>query len=61
MDPEGRGQKQLTFHKTDGVRVPSYAPKAEKITYEYNSEIWLLDLKSGKDAQVKIDVTTDDT
>lgn len=60
MDLQGGSQKQLTFHKTDGVRVPSYAPRGEKIAYEWNSEIWLLDVRSGKTGQVKIDVTTDE-
>lgn len=60
MDLEGGSQKQLTFHKEDGARIPSYAPLGEKIAYEYNSEIWLLDLKSGKTGPVRIDVVTDE-
>lgn len=60
MDLTGGTQKQLTFHETDGVRVPSYAPLADKIAYEYNSEIWIVDLKTGKTAPVTIDVTTDE-
>lgn len=60
MDLNGSGEKQLTFHTTDGARIPSYAPQAEKIAYEYNSEIWLLDLKGGKTAQVPIDIRTDE-
>lgn len=60
MDTSGGAQKQLTFHETDGARIPSYAPKADRIAYEYNSEIWLLDLKTGKTAQVPIDVSTDE-
>ncbi|MFN3653617.1 MAG: S41 family peptidase [Armatimonadota bacterium] len=60
MDTRGGAQKQLTFHETDGVRVPSYAPKADRIAYEFNSEIWLLDLKSGKTRAVPIEAVTDD-
>lgn len=60
MDTSGGAQKQLTFHETDGARVPSYAPKGEKIAYEYNSQIWLLDLKSGKTAAVPIEAVTDE-
>jgi len=60
MDLEGGNQHQLTQHTTDGVRVPGYQPNADKLVYEYNSEIWLLDLKSGKSAQVPIDIATDD-
>ncbi len=60
MDLKGGAQRQLTFHTTDGARIPSYAPLGEKIAYEYNSEIWLLDLKSGKSAAVPIEVRTDE-
>jgi tricorn protease len=60
MDLTGGAQKQLTFHETDGVRIPSYAPVGEKIAYEYGSEIWVLDLKTGKTAPVKIEAATDE-
>ncbi len=60
MDLAGGAQKQLTFHEADGVRIPSYAPKAEKIAYEYGSQIWLLDLKSGRSAPVAIEARPDD-
>lgn len=60
MDLAGGNQRQLTQHTTDGVRIPNYQPNADKLVYEYNSEIWLLDLKSGKYAQVPIDIATDE-
>ncbi|HTE21166.1 MAG TPA: hypothetical protein VK689_22605, partial [Armatimonadota bacterium] len=60
MDLAGGEQKQLTFHQADGARIPSYAPGGERIAYEYNSEIWLLDLKSGKSGAVRIDASTDE-
>ncbi len=60
MGLDGGSQKQLTHFTTDGVRLPSYAPRADKIAFEYNSEIWTLDLKSGKSAPVNIDVRADD-
>jgi tricorn protease len=59
MDLSGGNQRQLTSHDTDGVRLPTYAPGADRIAYEYNSEIWVLDLKSGKTAPVRIDVTAE--
>lgn len=60
MDLNGGNQRQLTHHTTDGARVPGYQPNADKLVYEYNSEIWLLDLKSGKYHQVPIDIETDE-
>jgi tricorn protease len=60
MDTNGGSPKQLTFHQTDGARVPNYAPKGDKIAYEYNSEVWILDLKSGKTAAVPIEAVTDE-
>jgi len=60
MDVDGSNQRQLTQHTTDGARIPSYQPRADKLVYEFNSEIWLLDPKSGKSAPVPVEVTTDD-
>jgi tricorn protease len=59
MELAGGAQKQLTFHTSDGVRIPSYAPQAEKIAYEYASGIWILDLRSGKTAPVPIEAVSD--
>lgn len=60
MDLNGGAQKQHTFHTTDGARIPSLAPKADRLVYEYNSEIWLLDLKTNRTAPVRIDIATDE-
>jgi tricorn protease len=60
MDLTGGNQKQHTFHTTDGVRIPSLAARADRIVYEYNSEIWLLDTASGKSAAVPVDVAVDE-
>jgi len=60
MDPTGGNQKQHTFHTTDGARIPNLAARADRIAYEYNSEIWLLDIAAGKSAAVPIDIATDE-
>lgn len=60
MDLNGGNQKQHTFHTTDGARIPSLAPKADRLVYEFNSEIWLLDIAANKSAPVRIDISTDE-
>jgi tricorn protease len=60
MDLQGGQKKQLTFHTQDGVRLPSYAPQGDRIAYEYDSGIWLLDLKTGQSREVPIDIVTDE-
>lgn len=60
MDLAGGAQKQHTFHTTDGARVPNLALRADRLVYEYDSEIWLLDIGSNKSARVNIDITTEE-
>jgi len=60
MNRDGGEKTQITNHQGDGVRVPSYAPKAQKMVYEYDSSIYLLNTRNKKTAPVTIDIETDD-
>ena len=60
MNPEGGEKTQITTHKGDGVRIPSYAAKAHKMVYEYESGIYLLDTRSRKTAPVTIEIESDE-
>lgn len=59
MDRKGGRQRQLTKFTTDGVRLPDLSADGRKIVFEYNSEIWVYDTKSGASHAVPIEAPSD--
>jgi tricorn protease len=59
MDRKGERQRQLTKHTTDGVRLPDISADGRKIVYEFDSEIWVYDTKSGAAHSVSIEAPSD--
>src|SRR4051794_25832820 len=59
MDRKGGRQRQLTHHKADGVRLPDISADGRKIVYEYVSEIWICDTKSGDSHPIPIQAASD--
>lgn len=53
------GNKQLTKHSDGTVRNPQVSADGRWIAYEFNSEIWTYDLKTGANQRVEIDVPDD--
>ena len=60
MDLDGNNKKQLTFHKTDGVRSPSISLNGNYIAYERGTDIWIYDVNQGKTEKIKIYAPSDE-
>lgn len=60
MDRKGGHQRQLTHTTTDGVRLPDISADGRKIVYEYDSEIWIYDTKTGTTHPIPIQAASDD-
>jgi len=59
--PEGGGKPvQVTHHKDGSLFFPSISSDGKVIVYEENFGLWKLDTATGKTAEVKIDITSDD-
>ena len=59
MNPDGSGKKQLTSHKDDGAYYANISRNTDILTYTRGSEIWLLNLATGKNEPLKISVPGD--
>lgn len=59
MTPQGQGAKKLTDHGGGTLRWPSMSPSGH-VAYEYDSEVFVLDIKSGATKKVTIDVPDDE-
>jgi tricorn protease len=59
MDRKGGHPRQITHYQSDGVRLPDISADGKKIVYEYNSEIWICDTKSGAGHAVPIQAPSD--
>ncbi len=59
MDLDGSNKKQLTFHQDDGVYFANIARQAGVLAYCRASDIWILNLETGKYAPLKIEVPDD--
>jgi len=59
MNGDGTGARQLTQHTTGTVRWPSVAANGRSAVYEQDSDVWILDLESGKHRRIEIDAPTD--
>ena len=46
---------QMTFHKDDDVQFPYLDKEQSQIVYEYEFELWLLDLKTKKTKKINLD------
>jgi len=57
MTPEGRELKQHTRHRDFDVQSASLSEG--RIAYQCGADLWLLDLKSGKDAPVPVTLASD--
>jgi len=57
MDPNGRDLKQHTHHR--GWDIGSAALSNGRIVYQCGADLWLLDLKTGKDAIIPIALVSD--
>jgi tricorn protease len=58
---KGGGQPvQVTRHTDGNVFYPSMSPDGKVIVYEENFGIWKLEVASGKTAEIKIDINTDE-
>lgn len=59
--PEGGGRAvQVTHHTTGRMFFPSISSDGKTIVYEEDAGLWKLDTKTGKSAQIKIDIASDD-
>jgi len=64
MSASGQQPEQITHHKGDAVRYPTIARDGSRIVYEYNFEIWVLPLNTGRQqpaSEVKTVARTPDT
>lgn len=59
MNPDGSGKRKLTNHVGDRVRYPSMSAEGNAIAYEYDSEIWIYDIRTNKTRKVDIKVPAD--
>ncbi|MFZ1946144.1 MAG: S41 family peptidase [bacterium] len=57
IDAGGGDARQHTFHKDYDVRWPAYA--AGRVVYECGGDLYLLDVASDRDAQMRIEVPSD--
>jgi tricorn protease len=57
MSPDGKDLKQQTRHKDFDVQSASLSDG--RIAYQCGADLWLLDLKSGKDAPVPVTLASD--
>ncbi len=59
MKADGSQPRQLTFHQDDGVWFANIARQAPVLAYCRGSEIWILNLDTGKSVPIKIEVPDD--
>jgi len=59
MNSDGSGKRKLTNHMGDRVRYPSMSVDGNTIAYEYDSEIWIYDIRNHKTRKVDIEVPAD--
>lgn len=59
MKEDGSNPKQLTNHTEGTLRMPSISADGTRIAYEFESEIWMLDSKTGQTNEVRIEVPDD--
>ncbi len=59
MNASGGAMKQLTDHSGAAMRWSSLSDGGKAIAYEFDSEIWVLDLTSMKTAKVDVEVPSD--
>jgi tricorn protease len=57
MAPDGHDLKEETHHR--GMDVQSASLSEGRIVYQLGADLWLLDLKTGKDAAVPITIVSD--
>jgi tricorn protease len=57
MDPHGKNAKQITKHT--GFDVQSASLSDGRIVYQCGADLWLLDLKSNRDAMIPITLASD--
>ncbi|MBL8060234.1 MAG: PD40 domain-containing protein [Chthonomonas sp.] len=57
MNADGKGMKPLTKHKGGTLRWPTLAK--DSIVYEYDSELWHYDVKTGASKPLEIEVPED--
>jgi tricorn protease len=60
MNRDGKGARQLTKHSDGTLRFPSIDAKGTVIAYDFNSEIYALDLKTNESRKVTIRVPEDE-
>ena len=60
MDLNGGHKAQVTKHKGDGVRNMRLSANGAKMVYEYESQIYIADAKSGEAHPVNIEAPCDD-
>ena len=57
MDKDGHGLKEETHHK--GLDVQYASISEGRVVYQHGADLWLLDLKTGRDALVPITIVSD--
>lgn len=59
MNGDGSSPKQLTQHRDGTLRYPTVDASGTKLVYEFESALWSLDVKTGEDEPLQIDVPED--
>ncbi len=60
MGADGSGAAAVTTFTSDGIRYPQMTRDGRAIFFEYDSEIWRLDVTSGKSQMVALSAPSDD-
>lgn len=59
MNPDGSGKRRLTDHRDGTVRFCSVSKDGRFVAYDFESELWVLDIDSGKSTKLAVDVPAD--
>ena len=59
MNPDGTGKKRLTDHRDGTIRYSSVSADGRFVAYDFESDLWVLDVESGKTTKVSVDVPSD--
>lgn len=59
MNADGTGKKRLTDHRDGTIRYCSTSSDGRFVAYDFESDLWLLDVESGKSTKLQVDVPSD--
>ena len=59
MNADGKGKKQLTNHKDGTIRYASVSKDGEFVSYDFESDLYVLDTKTGESHKLAVEVPDD--